>query len=67
MKTLQNNSFKSLLCALTDTYRYFANNIDLTPTTALSQRKTVDLGKVFSRIIALHFVLKMMEKGSGKI
>ena len=31
--------------------------------TGLSQRKMIDLGKVFSRIIASNFVIEMGEKG----
>src|SRR5690606_34376272 len=64
-RTKELNIYKFLKnFALTDkSYRYFAKDIDLSLTTALSQRKLVDLGKVFSRIIALNFVLEMMEKG----
>jgi alkylation response protein AidB-like acyl-CoA dehydrogenase len=42
---------------------FFQKDIDFTLTTGLSQRKMIDLGKVFSRIIASNFVLEMGEKG----
>jgi hypothetical protein len=42
---------------------YFKKDIDFTLMAGLSQRKMIDLGKVFSRIIASNFVLGMGEKG----
>ena len=42
---------------------FFQKDIDFTLTAGLSQRKMIDLGKVFSRIIASNFVLEMGEKG----
>lgn len=42
---------------------FFKKDIDFTLMTGLSQRKMIDLGKVFSRIIASNFVIEMGEKG----
>lgn len=42
---------------------FFKKDIDFTLVTGISQRKMIDLGKVFSRIIAGNFVLEMGEKG----
>lgn len=42
---------------------FFKKDIDFTLVTGLSQRKMIDLGKVFSRIIAANSVLDMGEKG----
>ncbi len=42
---------------------FFQTDIDFTLMAGLSQRKMIDLGKVFSRIIASNFVLEMGEKG----
>lgn len=42
---------------------FFKKEIDFTLMGGLSQRKMVDLGKVFSRIIASNFVVEMGEKG----
>lgn len=42
---------------------YFKKDIDFDLTTGLSQRKLIDLGKVFSRIIASNFVIEMGENG----
>lgn len=42
---------------------FFQKEIDFTLMAGLSQRKMIDLGKVFSRIIASNFVLEMGEKG----
>jgi alkylation response protein AidB-like acyl-CoA dehydrogenase len=42
---------------------FFQKDIDFTLMVGLSQRKMIDLGKVFSRIIASNFVLEMGEKG----
>jgi len=42
---------------------YFKKDIDFTLITGLSQRKMIDLGKVFSRIIASNFVIEMGENG----
>ena len=42
---------------------FFKNEIDFTLMAGISQRKMIDLGKVFSRIIASNFVLEMGEKG----
>lgn len=47
-------------------YSYFKKEIDFSYTTGLKQRKMIDLGKVFSRIISLNFVLEMEEKGFRK-
>lgn len=42
---------------------FFKKDIDFTLAAGLSQRKMIDLGKVFSRIIASNFVIEMGEKG----
>ncbi len=42
---------------------FFKKDIDFTLMTGLSQRKMIDLGKVFSRIIASNFVIEMGENG----
>lgn len=42
---------------------FFKKDIDFTLMMGLSQRKMIDLGKVFSRIIASNFVIEMGEKG----
>lgn len=42
---------------------FFKKDIDFTLMAGISQRKMIDLGKVFSRIIASNFVLEMGEKG----
>lgn len=42
---------------------YFQKNIDFSLMAGISQRKMIDLGKVFSRIIAANSVLEMGEKG----
>jgi len=42
---------------------FYKKDIDFTLMTGLSQRKMIDLGKVFSRIIASNFVIEMGEKG----
>ncbi|MEO8822529.1 MAG: acyl-CoA dehydrogenase family protein [Ginsengibacter sp.] len=42
---------------------FFKKDIDFTLMSGLSQRKMIDLGKVFSRIIASNFVIEMGEKG----
>ncbi len=47
-------------------HAYFKNIMDFTITPGLKQRKLVDLGKIFSRIISLNFVLEMEEKGFRK-
>ena len=47
-------------------YSYFKKEIEFTFTPGLKQRKMIDLGKIFSRIIALNFVLEMQEKGFRK-
>lgn len=53
--------------ALTDkSHTYFKEDTSFTITPGLSQRKLVDLGKIFSRIISLNFVLEMEEKGFRK-
>lgn len=52
---------------LTDkSHGYFKKEMDFTLTPGLKQRKLVDLGKIFSRIIALNFVLEMEDKGFRK-
>ncbi|WP_026810255.1 acyl-CoA dehydrogenase family protein [Arenibacter latericius] len=52
---------------LTDrSHSYFKNELDFSITPGLKQRKLVDLGKIFSRIISLNFVLEMEEKGFRK-
>src|SRR5680860_722582 len=52
---------------LTDkSYSYFKKEIEFTFTPGLKQRKMIDLGKIFSRIISLNFVLEMEEKGFRK-
>ena len=45
---------------------FFKKDIDFTLMTGLSQRKMIDLGKVFSRIIASNFVIEMGESGFRK-
>ncbi len=53
--------------SLTDkSHSYFKKELDFTFTPGLKQRKLVGLGKIFSRIIALNFVLEMEEKGFRK-
>ncbi len=47
-------------------YSYFKNEIGFNFTPGLNQRKMIDLGKIFSRIISLNFVLEMEEKGFRK-
>lgn len=47
-------------------YSYFKKDIEFSFTPELKQRKMIDLGKVFSRIISLNFVLEMEEKGFRK-
>jgi alkylation response protein AidB-like acyl-CoA dehydrogenase len=42
---------------------FFKSELDFNYTTGLSQRKMVDLGKAFSRIISANMVMKMGEKG----
>lgn len=50
----------------TKSYSYFKEYIQFSITTELKQRKMIDLGKIFSRIISLNFVLEMEEKGFRK-
>ncbi len=45
---------------------FFKNELDFNFTTGLSQRKMIDLGKVFSRIISANFVLEMGGEGFHK-
>lgn len=45
---------------------FFKKDIDFEVVTGLSQRKLIDLGKVFSRIIASNYVVEMGEKGFRK-
>lgn len=47
-------------------YSYFKKDIEFNFIPDLKQRKMIDLGKVFSRIISLNFVLEMEEKGFRK-
>ncbi|PIF00155.1 MAG: acyl-CoA dehydrogenase [Maribacter sp.] len=47
-------------------YSYFKKDIDFSFTTELKQRKMIDLGKAFSRIISLNFVLEMEKSGFRK-
>ncbi len=47
-------------------YSYFKNDVSFTFEPGLNQRKMIDLGKIFSRIISLNFVLEMEEKGFRK-
>lgn len=47
-------------------YSYFKKDIEFSFIPDLKQRKMIDLGKVFSRIISLNFVLEMEEKGFRK-
>lgn len=42
---------------------FFQKDTDFILTTGLAQRKMIDLGKVFSRIIASNFVVEMAERG----
>ncbi|RNI40174.1 acyl-CoA dehydrogenase [Hanamia caeni] len=42
---------------------FFKKDIDFNLAAGISQRKMIDLGKVFSRIIASNFVIEMGEKG----
>ncbi len=52
---------------LTDrSHPHFKDIIDFSFTPGLKQRKLVDLGKIFSRVISLNFVLEMEEKGFRK-
>lgn len=44
-------------------YSFFKKDIDFNLAAGISQRKMIDLGKVFSRIIASNFVIEMGEKG----
>ncbi|HDZ14419.1 hypothetical protein LCGC14_1014620 [marine sediment metagenome] len=53
--------------SLTDkSYTYFKNEVGFSFTLGLKQRKMIDLGKIFSRIISLNFVLDMEDKGFRK-
>ncbi|MCM4166520.1 hypothetical protein KCTC52924_03456 [Arenibacter antarcticus] len=53
--------------SLTDkSHAHFKNEMDFTFSPGLNQRKLVDLGKIFSRIISLNFVFEMEEKGFRK-
>lgn len=56
------NFFKSFDLT-TRSYSYFKEYTDFSISTELKQRKMIDLGKIFSRIISLDFVLEMQEKG----
>ena len=47
-------------------YTYFKKDLDFNFITGLKQRKMIDLGKVFSRIISLNFVLEMEDSGFRK-
>ncbi|MFB9053912.1 acyl-CoA dehydrogenase family protein [Formosa undariae] len=47
----------------TKSISYFKEYLNFKVETDLKQRKMIDLGKVFSRIISLNFVLEMQEKG----
>jgi len=47
-------------------YSYFKKEIEFSFIAGLKQRKMIDLGKIFSRIISLNFVLEMEEKGFRK-
>lgn len=52
---------------LTDrAFTFFKNELDFGFATGLAQRKLVDLGRVFSRVVSLNFVLEMEEKGFRK-
>ncbi|MBD0776408.1 acyl-CoA/acyl-ACP dehydrogenase [Maribacter sp. ANRC-HE7] len=52
---------------LTDqSYPYFKNELDFSFDPGLKQRKMIDLGKIFSRVITLNFVLEMEGKGFRK-
>lgn len=56
------NFFKD--SALTNlSHSFFKSVTNFSVSTDLSQRKMVELGKVFSRVISLNFVLEMGEKG----
>jgi alkylation response protein AidB-like acyl-CoA dehydrogenase len=44
-------------------YSFFKKDIDFNLAAGISQRKMIDLGKVFSRIIASNFVIEMGENG----
>jgi hypothetical protein len=53
--------------SLTDkSHPYFKNEVGFSFIPGLKQRKLIDLGKIFSRIISLNFVLEMEEKGFRK-
>lgn len=45
---------------------FFKKDIDFTLAAGISQRKMIDLGRVFSRIIASNFVIEMGESGFRK-
>lgn len=45
---------------------YFKNDIDFSFSSGLKQRKLIDLGRVFSRIISFNYVLEMEAKGFRK-
>ncbi|MBP1841646.1 acyl-CoA dehydrogenase family protein [Formosa algae] len=47
----------------TQSYAYFKDYIDFSVDIDMKQRKMIDLGKVFSRIISINFVLDMQDKG----
>ncbi len=52
---------------LTDrSHTYFKNELGFSFAPGRAQRKLIDLGKIFSRIISLNFVLEMEEKGFRK-
>jgi len=59
------NAYSSLKgFSLTDRSRsYFKSDMDLTFALGPGQRKSIDLGKILSRIISLNFVFEMEEKG----
>ncbi len=53
--------------SLTDrSHPYFKNEVGFSFIPGSRQRKLIDLGKIFSRIISLNFVLEMEEKGFRK-
>lgn len=45
---------------------YFKNDLNFSFSPGLKQRKLIDLGKVFSRVISLNYVLEMEDKGFRK-
>lgn len=47
----------------TRSHSYFKEYVDFTVVNDLKQRKMIDLGKMFSRIISIDFALEMQEKG----